>query len=162
MHLSRGWNFAVPDHPIGHTCRIGTSKFFFGTKKFSHSVNLQATIWMAGFVRVLPKSSFKKLLLGTGLAARQNEYLPKISWWVEGRGVQERAAVPLAAHSARTCGWHCHAQGRNATFHGQASRRVTPQYAHLLPWEQKRNTLHTLLRSSVSSNRRGCPRSVGC
>jgi hypothetical protein len=32
-----------------------------------HSSNLQATIQAAGFVRVLPKSPFKKLLLGTGL-----------------------------------------------------------------------------------------------
>ncbi len=32
-----------------------------------HSANLQATIQMAGFLQVLPKSSFKKLLLGTGL-----------------------------------------------------------------------------------------------
>ncbi len=40
---------------------------FFGTKKFSHSANLQAAIPMAGFLRAPPKSSFKKLLLGTGL-----------------------------------------------------------------------------------------------
>ncbi len=40
---------------------------FFGTKKILHSVNLQAIIWMAGFLQVLPKSPFKKLLLGTGL-----------------------------------------------------------------------------------------------
>jgi hypothetical protein len=59
--------FSVPDHPIGHTCGIGTSDFFSGTKKFLHSANLQATIQAAGFLRVLPKSSFKKLLLGTGL-----------------------------------------------------------------------------------------------
>jgi hypothetical protein len=32
-----------------------------------HSVNLQATIQAAGLLRVPPKSSFKKLLLGTGL-----------------------------------------------------------------------------------------------
>jgi hypothetical protein len=41
--------------------------FFSGTKKFLHSANLQATIQAAGLLRVLPKSSFKKLLLGTGL-----------------------------------------------------------------------------------------------
>jgi hypothetical protein len=40
---------------------------FFGTKKVSHSANLQATISTAGFLQVPPKSSFKKLLLGTGL-----------------------------------------------------------------------------------------------
>ncbi len=40
---------------------------FFGTKNFLHSTNLQATIQAAGFLRVLPKSPFKKLLLGTGL-----------------------------------------------------------------------------------------------
>jgi hypothetical protein len=32
-----------------------------------HSANLQATIQVAGFLRVLPKSLFKKTLLGTGL-----------------------------------------------------------------------------------------------
>jgi hypothetical protein len=32
-----------------------------------HSANLQATIQAAGFLRVSPKSPFKKLLLGTGL-----------------------------------------------------------------------------------------------
>jgi hypothetical protein len=48
-------------------CGIGTSEFFFGTKKYLHSANLQATIQVAGFLRVLPKSSYKKLLLGTGL-----------------------------------------------------------------------------------------------
>ncbi len=32
-----------------------------------HSANLQATIPTAGFLRVLPKSSFKKLLLDIGL-----------------------------------------------------------------------------------------------
>ncbi len=40
------------------------ASLFFGTKKFLHSANLQATIQAA---RVLPKSPFKKLLLGTGL-----------------------------------------------------------------------------------------------
>jgi hypothetical protein len=40
---------------------------FWGTKKFLHCANLQAAIPMAGFLRVPPKSSFKKLLLGTGL-----------------------------------------------------------------------------------------------
>jgi hypothetical protein len=38
-----------------------------GTKKFSHSANLQAAISVARFLQVPPKSSFKKLLLGTGL-----------------------------------------------------------------------------------------------
>ncbi len=39
---------------------------FPGTKKFLHSANLQATIQAAGFLQVLPKSSFKKLPLRTG------------------------------------------------------------------------------------------------
>jgi hypothetical protein len=57
----------VPDHPISCTCKVGISKLNFGTKKFLHSANLQATIQAAGFLRVPPKSPFKKLLLGTGL-----------------------------------------------------------------------------------------------
>ncbi len=40
---------------------------FWGTKKCLHSANLQTAIPTAGFLRVLPKTSFKKLLLGTGL-----------------------------------------------------------------------------------------------
>ncbi len=40
---------------------------FLGTKIFLHSVNLQAAIPTTGFLQVLPKSSFKKLLLCTGL-----------------------------------------------------------------------------------------------
>ncbi len=55
-----------PDHPIGHVCNWH-KQVVFGTKKCSHSANLQAAISMAGFLQVLPKSSFKKLLLGTGL-----------------------------------------------------------------------------------------------
>jgi hypothetical protein len=42
-------------------------QFFFWNKKFLHSVNLQAIIQVDGFLQVPPKSSFKKLLLITGL-----------------------------------------------------------------------------------------------
>ncbi len=54
-------------YPIGHTCKLVQASNFFGTKKFLHSANLQATIQAAGFLRVPPKSPFKKLLLGTRL-----------------------------------------------------------------------------------------------
>jgi hypothetical protein len=64
--FSKRPKFSVPDYPIGRTCENGTSEFF-GTKKFLHSANLQATIQAAGFLQVPPRSSFKKLLLGTGL-----------------------------------------------------------------------------------------------
>ncbi len=47
--------------------QVSTSKSFFGTKNFLHSANLQATIQAAGFLPVLLKSPFKKVLLGTGL-----------------------------------------------------------------------------------------------
>jgi hypothetical protein len=48
-------------------CEVGISELSFGTKNFLHSANLQATIQVAGFLQVSPKSPFKKLLLGTGL-----------------------------------------------------------------------------------------------
>jgi hypothetical protein len=48
-------------------CKVGISELKFGTKKFLHSPNLQATIQVAGFLQIPPKSPFKKLLLGTGL-----------------------------------------------------------------------------------------------
>jgi hypothetical protein len=40
---------------------------FWGTKKILYSANLQAAISTAGFLQIPPKSSLKKLLLGTGL-----------------------------------------------------------------------------------------------
>ncbi len=48
-------------------CAKSAQARFFGTKKFLHSANLQAAISTAGFLQVPPKSSFKKLLLGTRL-----------------------------------------------------------------------------------------------
>jgi hypothetical protein len=47
---------------------MGTRKsFYFGTKQFSNSAYFEATIPAAEFLQVPPKSSFKKLLLSTGL-----------------------------------------------------------------------------------------------
>ncbi len=47
--------------------KLALVSYIFGTKKFLHSANLQATIQVAGFLQVLLKSPFSKLLLGTGL-----------------------------------------------------------------------------------------------
>jgi hypothetical protein len=59
---------SVPDHPISCTCGVGTSKFFFlGPRKFCILRIFKPPIQATGFLRVLLKSSFKKLLLGTGL-----------------------------------------------------------------------------------------------
>jgi hypothetical protein len=56
------------DYAIQSAVRVSRYKqVFFGTKKILHSANLQAKIQAAGFLRVLLKSPFKKLLLGTGL-----------------------------------------------------------------------------------------------
>jgi hypothetical protein len=49
-------------------CRIGTSKIFWGDQEILHSaIFFQATIQVAGFLRVPPKSSLKKLVLSTRL-----------------------------------------------------------------------------------------------
>jgi hypothetical protein len=66
VHLARDRTFTARPSNQPYV-RVGTSKSFFGTKKFLHSANLQATIQAAGFLRVPPKSPLKKLLLGTGL-----------------------------------------------------------------------------------------------
>ncbi len=66
MHLARDRTFATRPSNRPYV-GVSTSKSFLGTKKFLHSANLQATIQAAGFLRVPPKSPFKKLLLGTGL-----------------------------------------------------------------------------------------------
>ncbi len=69
----------------------------------------------------VPRSSTKVFFQETParyrtLAACQIEYLPQVSWCIEGCRVWERAAVPPAIHSVRTCGWHHHAKGRTLTL----------------------------------------------
>ncbi len=60
--------FSVPDHPVGCTYGIGTRKSFFFEPRNFHTLQIfLATIQAAEFLRVPPKSSFKKLLLSTGL-----------------------------------------------------------------------------------------------
>jgi hypothetical protein len=66
VHLARDQTFATRPFNWPYV-RVGTSKSFFWDQDFLHSANLQAKIQAAGFLRVLPKSPFKKLLLGTGL-----------------------------------------------------------------------------------------------
>ena len=66
MRLVRGQTF-VTRLSIRSNVQNWHKQVVFGTKKILHSANLQAAISTAGFLRVLLKSSFKKLLLGTGL-----------------------------------------------------------------------------------------------
>jgi hypothetical protein len=83
-----------------------------GTKIFSHSANLQAAISTAGFLQVPPKSSFKKLLLGTGLwhHAKMSTSLK----FLDGLKDAECKKVSLAAYSVHPRGRHCLAQGRSS------------------------------------------------
>jgi hypothetical protein len=66
VHLVRGRTFVTRPSNQSNV-QNWHKQVAFGTKKFLHSANLQAAILAAGFLRVPPKSSFKKLLLGTGL-----------------------------------------------------------------------------------------------
>ncbi len=66
MRLARGQSFCTRPSNWSYVWNWH-KQVFFGAKKFLHSANLQAAIPMAGFLRVPPKSSFEKLLLGTGL-----------------------------------------------------------------------------------------------
>ncbi len=66
MGLARGWSLLY--QTIQSVVRTELAQvIFLGTKKILHSANLQDAIPTAGFLHVPPKSSFKKLLLGTGL-----------------------------------------------------------------------------------------------
>ncbi len=70
--------FSVPDHPIGCTCGIGTSKFFFWDKE-NFAFCKSSSHNSSGWVRT---SSAKVFFQETPawyrtLAARQNEYHPQ-------------------------------------------------------------------------------------
>ncbi len=135
---------------------------FFGTKNFLHSANLQATIQTAGFLQVLLKSSFKKLLLGTGLwqHAKMSTSLKSPDGLKDAECEKEQLShrLPILYISVVDI--------VTPKEEPQIFKVKLPDALDLsmpyTPMGTTRNTLCTLLQSSASSNRRGCPRSAGC
>jgi hypothetical protein len=126
-------NLSVPDNPISCTCRIGISKFFSGTKKFLHVANLQATMQAAGFLQVLPKSSFKKLLLSirlwqhakmsTTLKSPDRLKNSKCKKWQLGN----QKPIPYVTETDIVM----------PKEEPQSLKVFPPQHAHILPWEHQ-------------------------
>jgi hypothetical protein len=75
VHFARGEIFLYQTIQSVIHAELAQASFFSGTKNFLHSANLEATIQAAGFLRVPPKSSFKKLLLGTRQHAKMSTTL---------------------------------------------------------------------------------------
>jgi hypothetical protein len=161
----------VPDHPIGRTCKVGISELNFGTKKFLHSANLQATIQVAGFLQVPPKSPFKRLLLGTGLwqYAKMSTSLKTPNGLkdveCEKGQLSHRPPIPYVPVIDVVT-----SKEEPQLYKDQASRRVTPQYPYLLPGEQQRipcahccSLLHDQAKGAaqeVQGTRQGCCKTV--
>jgi hypothetical protein len=164
VRLARGWIFFVPDHLIGRTCGIGTSKFFGGPRIFCI-----LRIFKPPFKR-LGSHEFRKSLLSRNYCL-----------------VLDSSRMPKMSTSLKSPGGLKDAEWEK----GQLSHRppipyvpvvdiVTPkEEPHLFkikllnashlsipftatPVGTTRNTLHTSLQSSTSLIRRGCPRSAGC
>ncbi len=69
MHFCNSQNFSVQGLSIGLTCnKLSQDQAILGSAK---KIN-QATMQAAGFLRVSPKSSFKRLMLSTGLWLHAN------------------------------------------------------------------------------------------
>jgi hypothetical protein len=136
---------------------------FWGIKKCSHSANLQAIIRAAGFLQVLPKSSFKKLLLGTGLwqHAKMSTSLKSPDGLKDAeckKGQLSHRPPPFCTYL-----WLTPSRLRkNLNFSRSSFRMRHTLVCPFTPVGTTRNTLHTSLQSFISSIRRGCPRSVGC
>ncbi len=134
---------------------------FFWTKKFSHSANLQAATKMADFLQVPPKSSFKKLLLGTGLwqHAKMSTSLKSLDGLKDPDCKKGQLShwppipyVPVLTLS----------RPRKSPRSSRSSFQMHHTSAcTYTPVRTIRNTLHTLLQSSKSLSKRGCPRSAG-
>jgi hypothetical protein len=67
VRFARGQIFLYQTIQSAIRAELARASFISGTKKILHSANLQASIQADGCLQVLPKSSFKKLLLGTRL-----------------------------------------------------------------------------------------------
>jgi hypothetical protein len=149
VHLARGQNFSVPDHTIGCTCGIGTSAIFGDQEIFAFCKS--SSHHTSGWV---PTSSAKVFFQETParywtLAAHQNEYLPQVSWWVEGCGVlYHRPTIPYIP----VVDIVTPKKNLNITRSSFQTRHTS--VCPSTPVGTMRNTLHTLLRSFVSSNRR--------
>ncbi len=126
------------------------ASFFSGTKKFLHSVKLQATTQMAGFLWVLPKSFFKKLLLGTGL------------WQHAKMSTSLKSPNRLKMPSARKGSWATGRPFRTYLWLTLSHPRKNLKFSRSSFWTSltsvcpsthvgtTRNKLHILFQSSVS------------
>jgi hypothetical protein len=161
VHLARGQSFCTRPSNWSYV-RNWHKQGFFGTKNFLHSANLQAAIPIAGFLQVPLKSSFKKLLLGTGLwhHTKMSTSLKSLDRLKDAECKKGQLShwppipyVPVVDIITP----------RKNPRSSRSSFPMRPTSA--CPFtlvETTMNTLHTLLQSSKSSKRRGCPRSAQC
>jgi hypothetical protein len=83
VHLARGQIFLYQTIQLVVRAELALARFLGDQENFAFC---KSSSHHSGFLRVPPKSSFKKLLLGTKLWQHaKNEYLPQGSRWVEGR-----------------------------------------------------------------------------
>jgi hypothetical protein len=152
-------------HPIGRTCELVQASLFGGTKKFLHSANLQATIQAARFLRILLKSPFKKLLLGSGLW--RHTYI-KMSANLKSNDMLKDAKCKKRQLSQRPPILYVPVVDVITPKEEPTVLKVKlPDNSHISvpifsPVRTTRNTLHTSLQSSASWNRKDYQRSVGC
>ncbi len=117
-----GQFFSVPGHPTSHTCRIGTSKSFFGTKNFC---TLQ--IFFKPPFMLLGSSKFHQNLLSRNLClVPDSRSTPK---WVLLSRLPTGWRIPSARKGSWATGhpsnvlprWYCNFQWGTSSLEGQAS-----------------------------------------
>ncbi len=123
---------------------------------------LQATIQVAVFIGVLPKTSFKKLLLGTGLwqHAKMRTSLKSLDGL---KNAECKKSCWATGRPYHTYLWLTSSPPRKKRIFSRSSFQT--RHTLVCPFTHvgtMRNILHTLLQPSESSIKRGCPRSVGC
>jgi hypothetical protein len=134
-------------------------QFFSGIKKIFHSANLQSTIQAAGFLQGPPRSSFKKLLLGTGLwqCAKMSTSLKSHDGLKDAKcekgQLSNRPPIPYVL----VLRWTSKRPRKNLKFSRSSFRTSPTSVCPFTPMGTMRNILHTLLQSSKSLIRRSYP-----
>ncbi len=159
--FARGQNLHVPDHPIGCTWGIGTSRFFLGPRNFRLLQIFKPPFKWLGSYKFL-----QSLLSRNSCLVLDSGNTPK---WVPPSSLQMGWSTMSARKGSYPTSRPFHTYLRltssrprkNLKFSRSSFRMDFTSVCPFTPVETMRNTLHTSLQSSKSLIKRGCPRSVG-
>ncbi len=132
-------------------------EYLLGPRNFALCNFFQATIQAAGFLRVPPKSSFKRLVLSTGLwqHTKMSTTLKSPNRLKDLECKARKRSWAIGHPSCTSLWWILQPPRKSPKFWKSSFQMIPSSTWPSTPVGTPRNTLHILLQSSASSSRRG-------